>query len=641
MRRFCIALIVAATCLLGGYERRAVAQTKPAAAELSPEDAEKIATATAMLKKITNLPEKEFRAGYQKLVDLGEPVQVVLLADIVDKKLGNNRKIAILVKTWRDNGWTISDRNTAGAIALIPEIGKAMRTESSDILSLYGDIPETMAGYLPLITFYLPAVREPAVEHVMKLDPSGKAALEAVKKEMSRGKQNDDSKYYATLRRIGEPAVPYLIELSHRADLNSRVQAVRALTPLKPGTFNVAAAERITDLYLDGTSDLSASKYQLERWQRSIREEAQETLQAMGPDGESLLADLEAGKHPPNARRKKMMAETNVPAPVKVALFPGDPSASVSDEQYALIEELAALYNKGDERATVERAMTLIETSQDESNRLIGANLLGVLPGVGKLPEDEARLIKSARLPELPVRQAVCDVLLGGKFSYSPEIKSLCIFLLNKPFEEQNLTMAMFAKLPLGRRALIDGLTIETDDLYSASTRMLEAVIADHPEMAGLRGAASGKPWIDLKWRASVQQVLRAMEADPAQADRILIERLNDPDPTTAAVAATAMSDERSLSRLGPASTEKVLALSLQPPQQFGVPPLIGTPLNMISTAFLGPPVTLVQAYGPAVPDPELKLSNWTWLSTGSFAGAVLLGLAILLMLPTHRQATA
>ena len=246
----------------------------------------------AKLKRIPVYPAAE---GYARE---GE------LAKLASNDCSDSRMVKMLKETWIDKGVHVGDRYHDEAVKFLPRFGKANRQEAIDVLALYGNWPEVSQAYAPMITHFSDRVRESALDRLMKLDPSGKIALAAVREAMKEQTGGHDYRLFEPLRRIGEPAIPLLIEMSFAPNLDHRLAALKAMRSAD-GKFNQAAAERAVDLYLQGASELPYSEYERNRFDGMIRDASIDTLRAMGDRGNAMAADLLAGRRPVSTSRQR------------------------------------------------------------------------------------------------------------------------------------------------------------------------------------------------------------------------------------------------------------------------------------------------------------------------------------------------
>ena len=84
-----------------------------------------------------------------------------------------------------------------------------------------------------------------------------------------------------------------------------------------------------------------------------------------------------------------------------------------------------------------------------------------------------------------------------------------------------------------------------TGRLYSASGRILDALLEAHPLLVGLKKAHGNKAWTNLLFRDATAKLIAAADREPGRVECLLAESLNGADEHLAAAAATALSDER------------------------------------------------------------------------------------------------
>ncbi len=496
---------------------------------------------------------------------------------------------------------------------------------------------------LPLITSDDFMIRKTACQQVMAADPSGKAIIDTIREALKKPPGDHYDPYLYALGQVGERAVPLLIELSSRPDMNTRFLAVHGIRSICTNHFNQDAADRMVDMYFESVADLPEGKSNHEMWEKMMRSETSYTLEKMGPEGAAMKSKLAAGNRPTNERRQKMAAEINVPDSIKAALFPTDSSASVSSTQYAVIQELAALYNKGDEQAVIRRAGELADRNNEEATRVIAGRLLTVLPGVGDSPEGEAGLIQALGVKDSGIRLAICGILLGGKTPCSPAVQSAISDLIDKgpDIDHRIEAIDMLAKFHNGRRVIIENLPINDFYRVGFTTRAAMALSRNRPELGAVLGTGE-RNWRDATAVAALKQLLLTIEDHPKEIIKTLAEQLNSPDASTAAMAASALRTDAYFSRLGPVTAGRVAHLNLNQNMRYDYSPLImpqsNGPLAVspnnpggMRSPFIFKPVPLPAIY-------PVRVSNACWMATGLFVSLLLLGLAGWLIFPTRRS---
>jgi hypothetical protein len=596
--------------LIALFASSATAQTKPA--EFTNEEKQTRRKAEEMVRQLNGFGD-HLATQFDAVLELGEPAQVPALEFMskgAQKQLFQRAAIA-----WGGVQPLITERNRAGAIDVLRKM-EQVQAETLEFLDLYGEMPEAAIGYAKVACGFQPEeIRRRAVSKAMLVDPSGKYLIAHIAEGVQRH-GGHPNRYYDALKQIGDLGIPVLIEFTQKPDLDRRIQSLRAMRPTSGDRFNDAIADKAVDLYFNGVSDLPEREYQLKQWDQIMKTEALATLRSMGTQGKQLADDLVAGKRPIPTRRREQMATVDAPADIVSALFPPEPTASVSDAQFTVIKELAALH-KSDARAAVEKAMKLAE-NPDASAGPIAIRFLGVSPAVTK--DDLQQLITLARnAKDHTTRRPLLQLLLGGKFEYSDDLRRMGLGLLNTgDLNQQDIAIRDLAAVPLGRVTLAEALEGRSDNVYSAGIRIVEALAVQRPALKGIV-PAQNTSWTLQSYRDAFSKLVLEIERNPDQAAMTCLAKLDSSEAFTPSIAAGVL-DAGYASHLGPATMAKVRKFHT-PRNLYNPPPLVAAANR---AGFAG-------RFTVTVPTPPPPTAQEVWSQRIWYASGIAVGIALVL----------
>jgi hypothetical protein len=636
-----------AACILTSLALAAAFMAAPAAAEqpsatpedvhLSAAEADIVARAQGLVQEMRGArPGVAGRSVFEKdlreLAALGEPAQVALFEEMGRWNFANRSYVGIVTEEWDRLGLKVSARNRERAVKIfLKSGGGAGDIESLAVMELIGPVPELADRYSQIATGSLDRTRGQAVDALMKIDPTGKVAVDAIKAAMARRKEESNPRFYQALRQVGAPAVPLLIELSNRPNLETRRRAVAGMQ-LADGAFNQDLADRLVEMYLHPSDGLSSGDSDVNSRIAQLQRECLTSLQALGDEGRKLATNLSAGGRPVSAARERMLKQLDAPEPLKAALFPVDPTAAVSQAQFEVMKDLAAADSQ-EVRPAVEKAIFVLQHSSDVGTCLVTLRYLTYRADQLK-PEDAQSLIVAGGNTSPTVIDQLAAVLLGGRFEYSPDLRDLCFHWLLPhssnglvQTDAQDAAIKSLAKYPLGRQALVDSFA-EKGELYFVSSRAAQAMFATVglPEFVG---SLHGGGWGDPAFRMTVGKLALKLCADPAHVEDTAGQGLFGSDDVWSRLCATILTSPQHFDKIGPVSRERAQQLSLVPMYNFQPGGVVGVSGN--SNWAVGPTFGQSVASGQTpsfknFPFDEKSLSGVTWAATGAVL-LVLVGL--------------